>query len=128
VPLVVGMTKDGASARLAEQPLAASVVYAPARAGRLPGLVVNQEPRSGGLSAGDPVTIWVSKAVHGTLPNFVGSSLADVTREATRLKIRLNAKTGPGRAGTVLRQAPAPGVTAAPGLRVRLVVGDGSQT
>jgi penicillin-binding protein 1A len=128
VPFLVGMTKDGAAARLAEQPLDANVVYAPAKAGRLPGLVVSQDPRSGGLSANDAVTIWVSKAEHGTLPNFVGSSLADVTREAARLKIRLHARTGPGRAGTVLRQAPDPGVAAAPGLRVRLVVGDGSQS
>ena len=128
VPLVVGMTKDGAAARLAEQPLDTNVVYAPAKAGRLPGLVVNQEPRSGGLSAHDAVTIWVSKAEHGTLPNLVGSSLADVTREATRLKIRLNARTAAGRAGTVLRQVPAPGVAVTPGMRVRLVVGDGSRT
>jgi penicillin-binding protein 1A len=128
VPFVVGMTKDGASARLSDQPLEANVVYAPAKAGRLPGLVVNQDPRSGGLSANDAVTIWVSKAEHGTLPNLVGSSLADVTREATRLRIRLNAKTAPGRAGTVLRQTPAPGVAIAPGLRVKLVVGDGSRT
>jgi penicillin-binding protein 1A len=128
VPLVVGMTKDGAAARLAQQPLDANVVYAPARAGRLPGLVVSQDPRSGGLSAHDAVTLWVSKAEHGTLPNLVGSSLADVSREAARLKIRLNARTAAGRAGTVLRQAPAPGVAIAPGMRVRLVVGDGSQT
>jgi penicillin-binding protein 1A len=128
VPFVVGMTKDGATARLAEQPLDASVAYAPAKAGRLPGLVVSQDPRSGGLSAHDDVTIWVSKAEHGTLPNLVGSSLADVTREAARLKIRLVAGTAPGRAGTVLRQVPQPGVAVAPGLRVRLVVGDGSQT
>ncbi len=128
VPFVVGMTRDGAAARLAEQPLDASVAYAPAKAGRLPGLVVSQDPRSGGLSAHDDVTIWVSKAEHGTLPNLVGSSLGDVTREAARLKIRLVARTAPGRAGTVLRQGPQPGVAVAPGLRVRLVVGDGSQT
>ena len=76
----------------------------------------------------DDVTIWVSKAEHGSLPNLVGSSLADVQREAARLKIRLVARTAPGRAGTVLRQGPQPGVAVAPGLRVRLVVGDGSQT
>ncbi len=128
VPLVIGMTKDGASARLAEQPLDASVLYAPAKPGKLPGLVVGQDPRSGGLSANDDVKIWVSKAEHGTLPNLVGSSLADVTREAKRLNIRLDAKTAPGRAGTVLRQVPQPGVAVAPGLRVKLVVGDGSQT
>jgi membrane peptidoglycan carboxypeptidase len=128
VPLVVGMTKDGAAARLAEQPLDATVLYQPAKPGKLPGLVVSQVPRSGGLSAHDDVKIWVSEAEHGTLPNLVGSSLADVTREAARLKVRLQAKTAPGRGGTVLRQVPAPGVAVVPGLRVRLVVGDGSRT
>ena len=62
------------------------------------------------------------------LPNFVGSSIADAQREATRLTIRLRAKTAPGHAGAIIRQAPAPGVAIAPGMRVRLVVGDGSRT
>jgi penicillin-binding protein 1A len=128
VPLVVGMTAEGAKARLAEQPLGASVVYAPAKRGKLPGIVVSQDPRSGGLSANDDVTLWVSKARYGALPNFVGSSVRDVQREARRIKVRLDARTVPGRAGTVLRQKPAPGVAIAPGLRVRLVVGDGSRT
>jgi beta-lactam-binding protein with PASTA domain len=90
--------------------------------------VVDQEPRRGGLSANDEVTVVVAKAQYGLLPNFVGSSLADAQREATRLKVRLVAKTAPGREGTVLRQVPAPGVAVAPGMRVRLVVGDGSRT
>jgi penicillin-binding protein 1A len=128
VPLVVGMTKPGAEATLHAQPLDANVVYAPARAGRLPGIVVSQDPRSGGLSAHDSVTIWVSKAEHGMLPNFVGSSIADAQREAARLKIKLRAKTAPGRAGAVLRQSREPGVAVARGLKVTLVVGDGSRT
>ena len=48
--------------------------------------------------------------------------------EAKRLKVRLDARTAPGRVGTVLRQRPEPGVAVAPGLRVKLVVGDGSRT
>ena len=75
-------------ARLADQPLAAEVVYKPAKPGKLPGIVVDQEPRSGGLSAHDSVLVVVSKARHGLLPNFVGSSLEDVQREAARLKLR----------------------------------------
>ena len=90
--------------------------------------MVDQEPRRGGLSANDEVRITVAKAQHGLLPNFVGSSLADAQREATRLKIRLRAKTAPGRQGTVLRQVPEPGVAVGPRLRVRLVVGDGSRS
>jgi penicillin-binding protein 1A len=128
VPLVVGMTEAGAEATLAAQPLGAKIVYRPAKAGSLPGLVVDQEPRRGGLSAHDEVTVVVAKARFGLLPNFVGSSLADAQREAARLKVRLLAKTARGRQGTVLRQVPAPGVAAAPGLRVRLVVGDGSRS
>jgi penicillin-binding protein 1A len=128
VPLVLGMTEAGAEATLAAQPLGAKVVYRPAKAGALPGLVVDQDPRRGGLSANDEVTVVVSKAQFGMLPNFVGSSVADAQREATRLKIRLRAKTAPGHAGAIIRQVPAPGVAIAPGMRVRLVVGDGSQT
>ena len=128
VPRVVGMTEAGAKATLAAKPLGAKVVYEPARPGALPGLVVRQDPRRGGLSAHDEVTVVVAKARFGVLPNFVGSSLADVQREARRLKVRLDAKIAPGREGTVLRQRPEPGVAVAPGLRIRLVVGDGSRT
>ena len=128
VPLVVGMTEAGAEAELASQPLGAKVVYRPARAGVLPGLVVDQEPRRGGLSAHDEVIVTVTKAQHGLLPNFLGSSLADAQREAKRLKIRIVARTSVGREGTVLRQVPQPGVAVAPKMRVRLVVGDGSRS
>ena len=115
VPRVVGMTKAGAEATLRARPLEANVAYAPAKAGKIPGLVVSQDPRSGGLSAGDPVTIWVSKAAHGMLPDFVGSGIADVQREAARLRVRLDAKTAPGRQGAVLRQSPQPGGRRRPG-------------
>ena len=125
VPLVVGMTEDAAVARLAAQPLGAELVYKPAKAGRTPGSVVDQMPRSGGLSAGDDVTLVISKASHGLLPNFVGSSLETVGRELKRLKLRWRVVTAPGHRGAVLRQRPAAGVASAPGLRVTLVVGDG---
>ena len=128
VPLVVGMTAEGARARLAEQPLEAEIVYKPAKPGKLPGIVVDQDPREGGLSAHDSVLVVVSKARHGLLPNFVGSSLEDAQRESARLKLRTRIATAPGHAGAVLRQSPRPGVAFAPGLRVRLVVGDGSRT
>ena len=128
VPLVVGLTAEGATARLADQPLEANIAYAPAKPGRQPGIVVSQDPRAGGLSAHDTVTIWVSKARFGLLPNFVGSSLEDVQREVARLKLRARVVTAHGHRRTVLRQTPRPGVAAAPGLRVKLVVGDGSRT
>lgn len=125
VPLVIGMTEAAAVARLSSQPLGAELVYKPAKPGKTPGIVLEQMPRSGGLSAHDDVTLVVSKARYGLLPNFVGSSLATVGRELKRLKLRANVVESPGRAGTVLRQTPAAGVTAAPGLTVNLVVGDG---
>jgi hypothetical protein len=128
VPLVVGMTAEGAAARLADQPLEAEIVYKPAKPGKLPGIVVDQDPRNGGLSAHDSVLVVVSKARFGLLPNFVGSSLEDVQREAARLKLRTRVVTAPGNAGTILRQNLTPGVAIAPRLRVRLVVGDGSRT
>ncbi|MGH3064908.1 MAG: PASTA domain-containing protein [Gaiellaceae bacterium] len=128
VPLVIGLTAEGATARLADQPLGASIAYSPAKPGRPPGIVVSQDPRAGGLSAHDTVTIWVSKARFGLLPNFVGSSLEDVEREVERLKLRARVVTAPGHTGTVLRQFPRPGVAAAPGLRVKIVVGAGSRT
>jgi penicillin-binding protein 1A len=125
VPLVVGLTEPTAVARLAEQPLGAELVYKPAKAGKTPGVVVDQRPRRGGLSANDDVTLIVSKARFGLLPNFVGSSLADVTRELDRLKLRYEVVTEKGHHGMVLEQRPAGGVAAAPGLMVRLVVGEG---
>jgi penicillin-binding protein 1A len=127
VPLVVGMTEEAAVARLAQQPLEAEFVYVPAKAGRPPAIVQNQKPMAGGLSANDSVRLWVSKAEHGLIPNFVGSSLADAGREVRRLKLRVRVVDAPGPMGVVLRQTPEAGLTAAPKLRVRLVVGDGSQ-
>jgi hypothetical protein len=125
VPLVVGLTEPTAVARLAEQPLGAALVYKPAKAGKAPGVVVDQRPRSGGLSANDDVTLIVSKARYGLLPNFVGSSLADVTRELRRLKLRYQIETDEGHQGMVLEQRPSGGVAVAPGLMIRLVVGEG---
>jgi len=126
VPLVVGMSADEAVAQLGAQPLGADVAYVPAKIGQPPGVVVNQDPRRGGLSANDSVQLWVSKAQHGQLPNFLGSSVADVNRELKRLRLRVKAVSGRGPAGTILRQRPQAGVAVKPGLTVRLVVGDGS--
>jgi penicillin-binding protein 1A len=128
VPLVVDLTAEEALAELAAQPLGADIAYVPAKPGQVPGLVVNQDPRRGGLSANDTVQLWVSVAQHGQLPNFVGSGVADVNRELRRLELRVKAVMAPGAAGTVIRQQPRPGVAVRPGLTVRLVVGDGSRT
>jgi penicillin-binding protein 1A len=128
VPLVLGLSSDGARAQLAAKPLEARIVYKPAKPGALPGVVVDQFPRRGGLSAGDEVTIVVSRARQGVLPNLVGSSIEDVGRELKRLKLNARVETARGRRGVILRQVPKPGVAVAPGLTVKLVVGDGSRT
>jgi penicillin-binding protein 1A len=128
VPMVVGMTEEAAVARLDAQPLDAEIAYLPAEVGHRPGVVVNQEPKAGGLSAGDSVRLFVTKSRHGLVPNFVGSSLAEADREARRLKLRVVTVDAPGPEGLVLRQRPEAGVTAAPRLTVRLVVGDGSRS
>ena len=111
VPMVVGMTEEAAIARLAAQPLEAELVAVPAKPGRAPSIVLNQEPKAGGLSAGDSVRLYVSKAEHGLVPNFVGSSLADASKEVRRLKLRIRVVNAPGPMGVVLKQTPVPGVT-----------------
>ena len=128
VPRVVGMSEAAARARLAEKPLAAESVYVPAKTGQSPGVVVSQDPPGGGLSAGDTVRLSVTKARYGLVPNFVGSSLEAASAEVKRLKLQIRVVDGRGPMGVVLRQSVAPGVAAAPKLRIRLVVGDGSRT
>ena len=127
VPLVVGMSADQARARLSQQPLDAKIVYRPARTGHTPGIVVDQTPRRGGLSANSTVLLVVSRPRYGLIPNFVGSNLKDVGKELQRLRLRYHIATAPGPVAVVLRQRPRPGVAAAPGMTVNLVVGDGSR-
>jgi penicillin-binding protein 1A len=124
---VVGLTEAVAVARLAAERLEATVVYVPAKPGRTPGLVVNQVPRTGGLSAHDSVRLFVTTAPHGLVPNFVGSSLRAADREVRRLRLESRVVSAPGANGIVVEQSPEPGLAAAPGLNVRLVVGDGSR-
>ena len=96
VPRVIGMTEAVAVALLATAPLDAAVAYVPAKPGRLPGVVVNQDPRRGGLSAHDSVQLFVTKARHGLVPNFVGSSLQAASDEVRRLRLDPRAiGTGP---------------------------------
>jgi membrane peptidoglycan carboxypeptidase len=127
VPRVIGMSEEVAEAVLAAQPLETEAYYVPARAGKRPGIVVKQDPRGGGLSAGDTVRLSVTKARFGLVPNFVGSSLEAVRPELERLQLQPRLRSGPGPTGTIMRQSREPGVATAPGLVIRLVVGDGSR-
>jgi penicillin-binding protein 1A len=127
VPLVVGLNEDVARAQLSAQPLEAESVYVPARPGRRPGVVIAQDPRGGGLSAGSTVRLSVTKARYGLVPNFVSSNLETAAQEVRRLKLEVRVTSRPGPMGTILRQSLDPGVATAPGLVIKLVVGDGSQ-
>ena len=62
-------------------------------------MVVAQDPRGGGLSAGDFVRLSVTKARYGLVPNFVGSSLEAAGREVQRLKLTSRITSGPGPIG-----------------------------
>ena len=122
VPTVVGQSFESARSRLAASSLNVSVVYAPAPAKGRPGLVVDQFPRAGYLSANDSVRLVVTKARYGLIPNLVGSSVKDARAQLRKLKLKTTIEWGDGPPGTILEQSPQPGVAAEPGLAIRLVV------
>jgi penicillin-binding protein 1A len=122
VPSVVGRRAESAVTRLAEQPLEAKLVYVRAKPRTRPGVVVRQEPASGGLSAHDTVTLFVTKAQYGLVPDLVGSSYADALVQLDKLKLRPVVTYGAGQRGTIVRQSLAPGTAVLPGLRINLVV------
>ena len=66
VPLVVGRSMESARVALQSVPLAADVVYVPAKPRTRPGEVVKQTPRGGFLSANGTVRLWVSSAQDGS--------------------------------------------------------------
>jgi penicillin-binding protein 1A len=119
VPDVVGWTVSGARTRLAAQPLTAQLVYKPASAGQRIGVVLKQYPAGGTLSSFDKVTLVLAKPLHGVVPRTVGMSLRAARLRLAKLKLVPQAT---GSTGRVVAQKPAPGVAAAPGMKVRLVV------
>jgi penicillin-binding protein 1A len=123
VPSVVGSSAEAATARLALQPLGVQLVYAPAKPRTRPGVVIRQYPPSGGLSAHDNVILVISKARYGLVPDLVGSSLAAASAQIRKLRLKAEIVYRKGAAGNVLRQSVPPGVAAAPGLPIRIVVG-----
>jgi membrane peptidoglycan carboxypeptidase len=122
VPRVVGQPLAEAKARLAAQPLAASIVYKPAKPRQRLDLVVDQFPRRGHLSSFDTVTLVLAKPLHGVIPNVVGLTLG---RARARLRSAGLLPNAPGDASATARvvgQWPRPRVAAAPKLRVTLAV------
>jgi penicillin-binding protein 1A len=126
IPRVIGMTLPRAKLRLAGQPLTPNVVYKPALPKQRIDLVLDQFPRRGRASSWDTVTLVLAKPLHGVVPRVVGLSLPQArARLRARGLVPGIARFADGRAGRVLAQMPVPGVAAAPGMTIRLVVGHG---
>lgn len=127
VPVLVRTDVDEARARLAAQPLRSAVVYKPARPGQRPGIVVEQIPPRGTLSAYDEVTLIVTKPLHGVVPTVVGLRLERALRRLEHRKLRavVPEQGEDDMSRRIVRQVPAGGVAAAPGMTVRLVLARG---
>jgi penicillin-binding protein 1A len=123
VPDVVGQPVGRARSVLAAQPLAATIVYKPAEPRQRVGVVVKQFPARGHLSSGDRVTLVLSKAQQGVVPNVVGLTLE---RAMARLKpLKLEVKVTPSDSpdsARVVAQSPRRGRASAPGMGITLVV------
>ena len=128
VPLVIGRTVDTASEMLAQQPLGTELIGIPAKVGKHPGYVINQEPRNGFLSANSTVRLYVTRPdpKFGLLPNLVGSSVTAAQARLRRIKAKTTIRYDKGPPGSVLEQTPDPGVAAGKGLKVALLVGRGT--
>jgi len=126
VPRVIGMSLARAKIRLGAQPLTSNVVYKPAQAKQRVDLVLDQFPRKGHLSSYDTVTLVLAKPLHGVVPKLIGLLLGDARRRLrARGLVLVIERFVHGRADRVLAQTPVAGVAAAPGMKIRLVVGRG---
>ena len=122
VPDVRGLLLAEAEARLDAQPLTPELVLRPAEPLEPAGVVVGQRPRRGYASPFDRVILIVTKPLHGVIPNLVGRSLDDARVRLERLELEPEIRWAKGAAGIVLEQRPRPGLAAAPGIKIRLVV------
>jgi beta-lactam-binding protein with PASTA domain len=84
--------------------------------------VIRQFPATGGLSAHDTVTLVVTKAYYGLVPDLVGSAFADAKPQLAKLRVKIVVRYAKGPSGTILRQSLSPGIAAGPGMTIRLVV------
>ena len=120
IPNVVGYHLAAAKARIDGQPLTPVVIYRPAKAGELLGIVVKQFPKEGTASAYDKITLVLPKSLHGAIPRVVGLALARARAKLARLRLDVTVKGAP--AGKVVRQSLRPGTAAGPGLKLTLTV------
>ena len=124
VPRVVGAPLDQAEARLLSMPLTPEVIYRPAKPAERLGIVVDQIPRRGTLSSWDTVRVVLARPTHGRIPELVGLPLARAQAKLARLElIPVIEGVAGGDPGVVLAQLPGPRRAAAPGMKIRLVVG-----
>jgi membrane peptidoglycan carboxypeptidase len=121
VPNVVGDPKGRAKAILAGQPLSTLLVYRPAEPRQRVGVVVRQFPAGGHLSSGARVTLVLSKALHGVVPNVVGMTIDRARKKLERLKLDVSTSPSdaPGSA-RIVAQSPRAGRAAAPGMAITL--------
>jgi penicillin-binding protein 1A len=122
VPDVRRLTSAEAQIRVEAQPLTPHLVYKPAAALQRVGVVVDQRPKKGYLSAYDRLLLVVTKATQGVIPNFVGRSLDDARLRMKKLKLEPQIQWRAGTPGKVLEQRPRAGLAAAPGVKITLVV------
>ena len=126
VPDVTGWRVAAARARLSSQPLAAQVIYKPAAPGQRVGVVVRQFPSGGTLSSYEKVTLVIAKPLDGVVPRLVGLDLPHARARLAKLKLRPVVRSHGSTRGRVVSQEPAPGVAAAPGMAVRVVLKGGA--
>jgi penicillin-binding protein 1A len=124
VPDLVGVPVDEARSILRAQPLTPLVVYKAAVPRQQLGVVLAQDPKpTRRLTANQVVTLVLPKALHGIMPRVVGLPLRRALPRLQRLNLAPKIQPDDARASRrVLRQWPRPGVAAAPGMLVKLVV------
>ena len=122
VPDVRNLTAADAEARVEAQPLTPDFVFKPADPLQKVGVVVDQSPKRGYRSSYDRIILVISKATKGVIPNLVGKDVDDARLRLKRLKLEPKVVWSDGEPGTVLEQKPRPGLAAAPGVTVELVV------
>jgi penicillin-binding protein 1A len=126
VPNVVGRPLAVALERLAAQPLTAVIAKQPAKPLQPVGRVIAQSPKRGRLSSHDSVTLFVSKPLHGVVPNLIGFTLREARIKLRRVGLSLDiAGFTDGESGTIVAQSPRANVAARKDLDVSVVVGRG---
>jgi membrane peptidoglycan carboxypeptidase len=126
VPEVVGAKLDDAVARVESMPLVPEILYRPAKPRDRLGVVVEQIPSGGTLSAFDTLQIVLPRPDEGKLPRLVGMSLGEarVLLAEDGIKTQVVRQIH-GPIGVVMGQSPRPKTAAVRGMTVKLVVGRG---